>query len=56
VFITYFANDDLDHVPDIEFYRPNMTVYENFLPVWASVSAAVKAKIRASYRCTIGSP
>lgn len=56
VFLTAFDVDDAADIDDVELYRPNNTVYENFLPNFAGMSAAVKAKLRASYRCTINTP
>lgn len=43
-----------DLLDDVELYRPGGTVYENFLPAFASASATVKAAIRSRYQCTIG--
>lgn len=40
--------------PDIELYRPNAVVKENFLPGWAAVAAGVKTKVRAAYVCVRG--
>ena len=39
---------------DMEFYRPGKVVKENYLPGWANLSAAIKAKIRAIYVTTTG--
>jgi hypothetical protein len=39
---------------DMEFYRPGKVVKENYLPNWANLSAAIKAKIRATYVTTKG--
>lgn len=40
--------------PDIELYRPNAIVKENFLPGWADVASGVKTKVRAAYVCVRG--
>jgi hypothetical protein len=40
--------------PDIELYRPNAVVKENFLPGWTAVAAGVKTKVRAAYVCVRG--
>jgi hypothetical protein len=45
---------DADKNNNIELYRHGGIVKVNFLPNWATLSAAVKAKIRAQYECTIG--
>ena len=47
---------DADTNSDVDFYRPGGLVYVNFLPGWATLSAALKAKIRAAYECTVGAP
>lgn len=45
---------DARQMTDMEFYRPGKTVKENYLPGWATMSAAIKAKIRATYLTTVG--
>lgn len=40
--------------PDIELYRPNAIVKENFLPGWSTVASGVKTKVRAAYVCVRG--
>lgn len=45
---------DASKMSDMEFYRPGKVVKENYLPNWANLSAAVKAKIRAIYVTTVG--
>lgn len=45
---------DANKKTDMEFYRPGKVVKENFLPGWATMSAAVKAKIRSIYVTTVG--
>lgn len=49
LFLTVFDVQDAAKNNDIEFYRPNSTVKENFLPNWATLSATLKAKLRALY-------
>lgn len=39
---------------DVELYRPGSVVKENFLPDWDTLSAAVKASIRANYQTIKG--
>jgi hypothetical protein len=56
VFLNYFAVEDATHIDDVEFYRPNNVVYENFLPNFATLAAGVKTLIRAKYLCEIGEP
>lgn len=41
---------------EVELYRHNALVKENFLPDWANWSAAAKTALRARYECTIGQP
>jgi hypothetical protein len=53
-FLVAWDVTDARHVDDVELYRPGGTVYENFLPGFAALSATVKAKIRLLYQCTIG--
>lgn len=55
----FLANDVSDAAKndDIDLYRPNGVVYENFLPAdFAAASATIKGKMRTLYRCTIGAP
>jgi hypothetical protein len=56
VFIIAFDVTDANVNDDVEVTRHNagLQVKENFLPGFSSLSAAVKAKVRASYVCTIG--
>lgn len=42
---------DLD---DVELIRPNVVIKENFLPAWATLSVAIKAKLRGLYNMTRG--
>jgi hypothetical protein len=56
-FLVAFDVSDAAKVDDIELYRPNNIVYENFLPAdFAAASATIKGKIRTLYRTTIGAP
>lgn len=45
---------DARQMSDMEFYRPGKVVKENYLPNWANLSAAIKAKIRSVYVTTKG--
>lgn len=54
VFLNFFPVDDARSVSDVELYRGGGTVYENFVPNFSTLSAAVKAKLRAFYQCSIG--
>ena len=54
VYIVAFDVSDVDTISEIELYRPNSVVYENFLPDWANASAAIKTKIRDKYICSVG--
>lgn len=55
VYIVAFDVSDALDVDDVEIYRPNSMVYENFLPGWAGASATIKGKIRAAYNTANGS-
>lgn len=54
VYLNFFQIDDADSVSDVELYRGRGVVYENFLPVFSTLSATIKAKLRAFYTCSIG--
>ncbi len=54
VYIVCFDVYDAIMNPDIELYRPNSIVKENFLPVWTALAAGVQTKVRAAYICTRG--
>lgn len=54
VFILVHDATDLSKSVEAELYRPGSLVKENFLPQWATMSAALKAKIRALYVTTVG--
>lgn len=54
VFIVTTEVYDAARRNDIEFYRPGKVVKENFLPDFAGLSAAVKAKIRSIYVTEVG--
>lgn len=54
VYIVAFDVTDALDIDDVELYRPNSIVKENFLPGWAGLSAAVKALVRARYLCVRG--
>ncbi len=54
VFIVAYDIYDLNEINDAEVLRHGTLIKENFLPGWADVSAALKAKVRASYQTTTG--
>jgi hypothetical protein len=54
VFILVHDVTDAAKNPEAEALRPGALVKENFLPQWATMSAALKAKIRATYVTTTG--
>lgn len=54
VYIVAFDVPDINAISEIELYRPNSVVYENFLPDWAGASAAIKTKVRDKYICSVG--
>lgn len=41
---------------DGDLLRPGTLIKVNFMPSWAGMSAAVKAKVRATYEVTVGTP
>lgn len=57
VFVVAFGRR-VDLVNDVDLIRNTKTVSikENFLPGFASLSATIKAKLRAGYTCTLGAP
>lgn len=54
VFLNFFPVSDARSISDVELYRGGGQVFENFVPNFSTLSAAVKAKLRAFYQCTIG--
>jgi len=54
VYITCFDVYDASVNPDVELYRPNSIVKENFLPGWSGLASGVKTKVRAAYVCVRG--
>lgn len=54
VYITCFDIYDSSINPDVDLYRPNSIVKENFLPGWAGLASGVKTKVRAAYVCVRG--
>lgn len=54
VYITCFDVYDASMNGDIELYRPNSIVKENFLPGFATLAAGVVTKLRAAYIMTRG--
>lgn len=53
IFLTALDVTDALENDDVELYRPNSQVYENYLPGWAGVAANVQAIVRERYLCTI---
>ena len=47
---------DADTLNDGDILRPGTRLFVNFLPDWATLSAALKAKIYARYDVTVGAP
>lgn len=58
IYIVCFDRYDVGVNADIEMYRPNSIVKENFLPqvMDGSMIAGVLTKLRAAYVCTVGAP
>ncbi len=54
IYLTARDIADADKNDDIELYRHNRTVKENYLPGWTGLATAVKNKIRALYACVKG--
>lgn len=54
LFLVAFDVTDVAANPDVELYRPGSAVFENLLPGWSSMAAALKAKVRAKYICISG--
>lgn len=50
-YIVAFDVTDLTKGNDVELFRPGAAVFEDLLPQWSSLSAALKTKLRATYRC-----
>lgn len=54
--IVVYDIPDADTNNDCELLRPGTLLKVNFMPSWAGLSAAVKAKVRAAYEVTVGGP
>lgn len=54
MYLSVFDVVDANNNPDVELYRHNSVVKENFLPGWAGLTAAVKTAVRDLYTCTVG--
>lgn len=54
VYLLAFDITDVTKNNDADLYRPGRVVKENYLPVFSSLSATLKAKLRTTYVCTIG--
>lgn len=53
-YLTAFSQPDLSRTNDITLTRPGFVIKQNRLPGWATLDAAIQAKIRQVYTCTIG--
>lgn len=53
-YLVAFDVTDADNNADVELYRHGSIVKENFLPGWATMSAGLKADLRANYTTTKG--
>ncbi len=54
IYLVAFDVTDAAINNDVELYRHSSIVKENRLPNWATLSAAVKAALRANYSTTVG--
>lgn len=54
VYLLAFDVTDAASDPDATLYRPGSIVKENFLPGFAALSTALKAKVRTAYQCVRG--
>ncbi len=54
IYLNPFEVADLSVTDDVELYRHNKVVKENFLPNWEDRTADEKAKIRELYTCISG--
>lgn len=54
IYLTAREAADLAINNDMELYRHNRLVKENFLPGWATLAGGVKTKIRELYTCITG--
>jgi len=53
-YLIAFDVTDVNNNNDVELYRHQGLVKENFLPVFSTLSTALKAAIRANYQTTLG--
>lgn len=54
--IMAYDSPDVDTNNDADVLRVGTLIRVNHLPVWATLSAALKAKVRATYEVTVGTP
>ncbi len=52
--LVIWDNPDVDSNPEVEILRPGTLVAYNLIPGWATLSAALQAKIRATYQTIKG--
>lgn len=53
-YLVAFEVMDVSNNPDVDLYRHGGVVYENFLPVFSTLSSTLKGKIRSLYESSIG--
>jgi hypothetical protein len=58
IFLVAFEVPNVNRVNDVALVRPRagVVVKENFLPNFSTLSATIKAALRAQYLCTVGAP
>jgi len=54
VYLLFHDIDDALDNADGDLYRPGGLVAENYLPVFSTLTATMKGKLRAAYQCMIG--
>ncbi len=57
VFLTMFEISNADLYDEVEVYRPDSLVAENYLPKWTDATvwtSGLKATLRARYQCIVG--
>lgn len=51
--LTAYEITDADKNADVDLLRPGTLVFVNHLPGWSTLSSALKAKVRATYECSV---
>jgi hypothetical protein len=54
IYLVAFDVTDAATNNDVELVKPGATIYENLLPEWSSLTAALKAQLRSTYVCLTG--